>query len=167
MNKNEATTGAATVCVQSLRTRRTSRPAREMSPRRRTSRPGCPDPDGADRSDGVPISQKPPRRSASRRHDERATPGPVVGFVRYGIAGLTVLAGIVGLIFNFGGLGIEELFAFAGADLSIMLLNVLFRMGQDSDREHEDHETAWRFYESHGHWPGEPPPGRQAWNRQT
>jgi hypothetical protein len=90
-----------------------------------------------------------------------------VRFVRSGIAGLTVLAGIVFLIFDSGGLGIEELFAFAGAGLSIMLLNVLVRMGQDNDREHEDHETAWRFSESHGHWPDEPPPGRQARDRQT
>ena len=94
-------------------------------------------------------------------------PGPLLKFVRYGIAVLTVLAGVVCLIFNFGGLGIEELFAFVGAGLSILLLNVLFRIGRDSDREHEDHEAAWHFYESHGHWPDEPPPRRPSGERRT
>jgi hypothetical protein len=42
--------------------------------------------------------------------------------------------------------------------LSIILINFLFRMGQASDREHEEHEEAWRFFERHGHWPDEQPP---------
>jgi hypothetical protein len=84
-------------------------------------------------------------------------------FVRYGIGLLTIFVGIVWLIFNFGGFGIEALFAFIGAGLSILLINLLFRMGQESDREREEHEEAWRFYERHGHWPDErPPPQRRS-----
>lgn len=81
-------------------------------------------------------------------------------FVRYGIGLLTVLVGVIWLIFDFGGFGIEALFAFTGAGLSIILINLLFRMGRDSDREREEHEEAWRFFERHGHWPDEPPPRR-------
>jgi hypothetical protein len=84
----------------------------------------------------------------------------VLFFVRYGIGLLTVLVGVIWLIFDFGGFGIEALFAFTGAGLSIILINLLFRMGRDSDREREEHEEAWRFFERHGHWPDEPPPRR-------
>ncbi|HYZ80178.1 MAG TPA: hypothetical protein VE571_02860 [Solirubrobacteraceae bacterium] len=86
----------------------------------------------------------------------------MIFFVRYGIGLLTVLVGVIWLIFDFGGFGLEALFAFTGAGLSIMLINLLFRMGQDSDREREEHEEAWRFFERHGHWPDEPPPRRHS-----
>jgi hypothetical protein len=76
-------------------------------------------------------------------------------FVRYGIGLLTILGGIVWLVLNIGDFGLEGLFAFAGAGLSIILINLLFRMGVASDREREDHEEAWRYYERHGHWPDE------------
>ncbi len=78
-----------------------------------------------------------------------------IWFVRYGIGLLTVLAGFVWLILDVGGFGVEGLFAFAGAGLSIILINLLFRLGVSSDREREAHEEAWRYYERHGHWPDE------------
>jgi hypothetical protein len=84
----------------------------------------------------------------------------MIFFVRYGIGLVTILVGVVWLIFDFGGFGIEALFAFTGAGLSIILINLLFRLCQASDREHEAHEEAWRFFERHGHWPDEPPPDR-------
>ena len=87
-------------------------------------------------------------------------------FVRYGIGLLTVVAGFVCLTFDLGGFGIEELFGFVGAGLSILLINFLFRMGQQSDREREAHEDAWRFYERHGHWPDEAPPVRDGARRR-
>lgn len=84
-----------------------------------------------------------------------------IWFVRYGIGLITVLAGFVWLALNIGGFGLEGLFAFTGAGLSIILINFLFRMGQASDREREEHERDWRFYERHGHWPDEEPPSRR------
>jgi hypothetical protein len=84
----------------------------------------------------------------------------MIFFVRYGIGLLTILAGVIWLIFDFGGFGLEALFGFTGAGLSIILINLLFRMGRASDREHEQHEEDWRFYERHGHWPDEDPPHR-------
>ena len=79
-----------------------------------------------------------------------------IWFVRYGIGLLTVLAGVIWLIIDVGGFGAEGFFAFVGAGLSIILINVLFRLGVASDREREEHEEAWRYYERHGHWPDEP-----------
>lgn len=86
----------------------------------------------------------------------------MIFFVRYGIGLLTVLVGVIWLIFDFGGFGVEALFAFTGAGLSIILINLLFRMGQESDREREEHEEDWRFFERHGHWPDERPPSRRS-----
>jgi hypothetical protein len=45
-----------------------------------------------------------------------------------------------------------------GAGLSIWLLNLLFRMGVKGDEERDDEAEARRFFDTHGHWPDEPPP---------
>lgn len=84
-----------------------------------------------------------------------------IWLVRYGIGLATILAGVVWLVLDIGGVGLEGLFAFTGAGLSIILVNLLFRMGLESDREREEHEAAWRFYERHGHWPDDAPPSRR------
>jgi hypothetical protein len=83
---------------------------------------------------------------------------PMTWFVRWGIGLVAVLAGVACLILNLGGFGVEELFGFMGAGLSIILINYLFRLGVESDREHEDHEQEWRYSETHGHWPEDVPP---------
>jgi hypothetical protein len=44
-----------------------------------------------------------------------------------------------------------------GAGLSIWLLNLLFRMGVKGDEERDDEAEARRFFDTHGHWPDEPP----------
>jgi hypothetical protein len=52
-----------------------------------------------------------------------------------------------------------------GAGIGIWMLNVLFRMGVQGDRERDDEAAARRFFDEHGHWPDEAPPagtpGRQ------
>ena len=47
-----------------------------------------------------------------------------------------------------------------GAGLSVLLLNLLFRIGAQGDREREDEERARDFFTEHGHWPDEDPPAR-------
>ena len=49
-----------------------------------------------------------------------------------------------------------------GAGLSIWLLNVLFRIGVKGDEERGDEDEARRFFDTHGHWPDEPPPSDPA-----
>jgi hypothetical protein len=47
-----------------------------------------------------------------------------------------------------------------GAGIGIWMLNVLFRMGVQGDRERDDENAARKFFDDHGHWPDEgPPPG--------
>ena len=39
----------------------------------------------------------------------------------------------------------------------MLLLNVLFRMGAEGDRERQAEEAARDYYTKHGHWPDEAP----------
>ena len=41
--------------------------------------------------------------------------------------------------------------------LIVWMLNWLFRMGVESNREREREERAREFFDEHGHWPGEEP----------
>ena len=40
-----------------------------------------------------------------------------------------------------------------GAGLSLLLLNVLFRIGARGDRERDDEDAAREYLATHGHWP--------------
>jgi hypothetical protein len=75
--------------------------------------------------------------------------------VRYGIAGALIVAGQVVLIADSGprGAGWEGWALFTGAGLAILLLNLLFRMGVEGDRDREREEAARRYFDEHGRWP--------------
>lgn len=45
-----------------------------------------------------------------------------------------------------------------GAGIGIWMLNVLFRMGVQGDRERDDEDLARRYFDEHGRWPDEAPP---------
>ena len=75
------------------------------------------------------------------------------------------LAGVVGIVVGHGhtaaaGAGVVLL----GVALMVWMLNWLFRMSLDSNREREREEKARDFFGEHGHWPGEPPEVEQ-WSR--
>ena len=81
-------------------------------------------------------------------------------FVRYGIGGLMVLAGVVVLVVSPGGFGAEGFSMAVGGGLSVIMLNWLFRLGVSGDREREEEERARAYFDRHGRWPDEdePPP---------
>ena len=83
---------------------------------------------------------------------------PTVLFFRYGLAAVFIVMGFVALIFAPETSRYEGFAMCVGSGLSILLLNVLFRMGAkgDDDRHHE--EAAREFYARNGHWPDETPP---------
>ena len=58
-----------------------------------------------------------------------------MNFVRYGIPGILVLAGFVCLFAAPEGSQAEGFALFTGAGLSVLLLNVLFRIGVTADEE--------------------------------
>ena len=80
--------------------------------------------------------------------------------VRYGIPAALIVAGFVILFTTEGSLKWDGWAMCVGAGLSVLLLNLLFRIGAQGDREREDEERAREFFTEHGHWPDEDPPAR-------
>ncbi len=76
--------------------------------------------------------------------------------VRYGIGAVMVLAGIVMLAIDGGELGWYGLASAIGAGLSVMLLNLLYRISVSGDQERAREERTRRYFDEHGEWPDEP-----------
>jgi hypothetical protein len=77
--------------------------------------------------------------------------------VRYGLGGVMVLAGIVFIVVNPGGFGVDGFAMAVGGGLSVVLINFLFRLGVSGDRERDQEEQARRYFDEHGVWPDEEP----------
>jgi hypothetical protein len=75
--------------------------------------------------------------------------------VRYGIGAVMVTGGIVVLVINPGGFGVDGFAMAVGAGLSVLMINFLFRLGVSGDREREAEERARRYFDEHGRWPDE------------
>jgi hypothetical protein len=81
--------------------------------------------------------------------------------LRYGIGGVMVLAGIVMLIVDPSGLGVDGFAMAVGGGLSVLLINFLYRLGVSGDREREEEERARTYFDEHGEWPEEVPRVRE------
>jgi hypothetical protein len=55
--------------------------------------------------------------------------------------------------------GLEGFALLAGAAASILLLNVLYRVGVAGDEERDREAAARDYFDEHGHWPDEERPG--------
>lgn len=75
--------------------------------------------------------------------------------VRYGLPAVLVLAGFVCLFAAPGNLAAEGWALFTGAGLALLLLNVLFRLGFESDRDRDREDEARDYFSRHGRWPGD------------
>ncbi|MFZ0042562.1 MAG: hypothetical protein WAK93_14720 [Solirubrobacteraceae bacterium] len=75
--------------------------------------------------------------------------------LRYGIGGVLVLAGVVVLIINPGGFGVDGFALAVGSGLSVLMLNILFRLGVSGDRERDLEERARAYLDKFGRWPDE------------
>lgn len=73
--------------------------------------------------------------------------------VRYGIGGVMVLAGLVVLVIVPGDMGVHGFASSIGAGLSVLMLNLLYRLSVSGDREREQEEEARRYLDKHGVWP--------------
>ena len=74
--------------------------------------------------------------------------------VRYGIpAALFVAGSVIGAVD--GNVGIAAGAMFISAATAVLLLNVLFRIGVEGDKERDREEAARRYFGEHGRWPGE------------
>jgi hypothetical protein len=64
-----------------------------------------------------------------------------------------VLAGIVVLVVVPGEMGAYGFASSIGAGLSVVLLNLLYRLSVSGDQEREREEEARRYLDEHGAWP--------------
>ena len=75
--------------------------------------------------------------------------------VRYVLPAALVAAGFVLLIFAPDSTRYEGFAMCVGAGLALLLLNVLFRIGVQGDRDREREDAARDYFSEHGHWPDE------------
>jgi hypothetical protein len=73
--------------------------------------------------------------------------------VRYVLPAIVALVGIVILVVEPTLLGLEGFVLFIAAASSILLLNVLHRIGVSGEQERYDEEAARQYYDEHGRWP--------------
>ena len=85
--------------------------------------------------------------------------------VRYGIGAVMVLAGVVALIVVPGEMGAHGFASAIGAGLSVVLINLLYRLSVSGDRDREREEEARRYLDEHGVWPDDEPETRQRTRR--
>ena len=75
--------------------------------------------------------------------------------VRYVIPGVIVFAGILALTLVDSINGLEGFALGIGVAGSILLLNVLYRVGVSGDAERDREAEARDYFDEHGHWPDE------------
>jgi hypothetical protein len=96
---------------------------------------------------------QPPTPTPSPEQEPDQSVGMLV--LRYGIGGVMVLAGVVLLVVNPGGFGVDAFAMAVGGGLSVLLINFLFRLGVSGDKEREAEEQARTYFDEHGLWPDE------------
>jgi hypothetical protein len=75
--------------------------------------------------------------------------------IRYGIPLVLLVAGII-VSATAGGVGLAAGALFISAGTAVLLLNVLYRIGVEGDKERDREESAREFFDEHGRWPDEP-----------
>jgi hypothetical protein len=80
--------------------------------------------------------------------------GRTVRLLRLWLPAVLIVLGIV-LLFvdDFNGFGVAAFAAFVGAGASVILTNILWRMGVSGDEERDEEATARKYLAEHGHWP--------------
>ena len=71
--------------------------------------------------------------------------------VRYGIPAVLFLAGMI--VSAVASVAAGALFISAAT--AVLLLNFLFRIGVEGDKERDREDEARRYFDEHGRWPGE------------
>src|SRR5215210_8595400 len=106
------------------------------------------------RADPVTIAAFPsrtpirsPLRLSARHHRYMALLA-----IRYGIPLVLLVAGVV-VSATAGGVGLAAGALFFSAGSAVLLLNVLYRIGVEGDRERDREEEAREYFDRHGRWP--------------
>ena len=72
--------------------------------------------------------------------------------IRYGIPAALVLAGVI-VTATAGNVGLAAGALFFSAGSAVLLLNVLYRIGVEGDKERDKEERAREYFDRHGRWP--------------
>jgi hypothetical protein len=80
--------------------------------------------------------------------------------VRYVVPAAIILAGVLALIVSDSLTGLEGFAMGIGVAGSILLLNVLYRVGVSGDAERDREAEARDYFDEHGRWPDEQPTRR-------
>ena len=75
--------------------------------------------------------------------------------LRYGLPAVLVLTGFVILAVVDDPIRWDGWAMLVGSGLSVLLLNWLFRLGAEGDRERDAEESAREYFGEHGRWPDE------------
>ena len=75
--------------------------------------------------------------------------------IRYGIPLALLIAGVI-VSATAGGVGLAAGALFFSAGTAVLLLNVLYRIGVEGDKERDTEQSARHFFDEHGRWPDEP-----------
>ena len=84
-------------------------------------------------------------------------------FIRYGLGAIMILGGVVMLVISPAGLGFDGFAMAVGGGLSVVLFNVLFRLGLSSESDREEEEQARLYFDEHGEWPEDKPHEGRRW----
>ena len=79
----------------------------------------------------------------------------MLNVVRYGIPAALLIVGFI-VAGTAGRIGLAAGAMFISAATAVLLLNVLFRIGVQGDRDRDREDAARRFFDEHGRWPDEP-----------
>jgi hypothetical protein len=74
-----------------------------------------------------------------------------LNLVRYGIPAALFIAGMV--VWGTGSVAVGAMFISAAT--AVLLLNFLFRIGVEGDKDRDREDAARAFFDKHGRWPDE------------
>ena len=84
-------------------------------------------------------------------------------FVRLWLPIAIIAGGFVVIVATGGSeTGVEGGAGIIGAGLAVWLLNVMFRVGVQGEKDRDAEDEARDFYSEHGYWPDEAPPAGAA-----
>jgi hypothetical protein len=72
--------------------------------------------------------------------------------IRYGIPLVLFVTGAI-VTATAGRVGLAAGALFFSAASAVLLLNVLYRIGVEGDKERDREEAAREYFDKHGHWP--------------
>jgi hypothetical protein len=80
-------------------------------------------------------------------------------FIRVWLPLAIIAAGLIVIVATGGSeTGVEGGAGIIGAGASVWLLNVIFRVGVQGERDRDAEDEARDYYAEHGYWPDEAPP---------